>query len=347
MRSKQQQPNKLKFMNKILTFGEIILRLSPPGHRTMKQSHALEFFFGGTELNVAASLATMGCGVKHVSCVSDDFVGESALAFVKSFGIDPSFITRNEHPLGLYFLEVGASVRASRIAYNRLNGSFANIQSGKTDWKKALEDCSYFHWTGISPGISEAAYESLKEGLKTARAMGIEITADPAYRSNLWKYGKSGKEVLKELVGYSTIFIGGVNEINEILGTNFSPDKEGFLKACNELKRQIPSIRKIFDKIRIGVTASSQQTQGRALANGNYFETGFLEVNPVVDRIGTGDAFAAGLIYGLQHFDDEKALHFANAACAVKHTILGDINYSSVEDILEVMNGDSGGRIKR
>ena len=333
--------------SKILTFGEIIMRLSPPGNRTMKQSHELEFFFGGTELNVAASLATMGCEVKHVGCVSDDFVGESALAFVKSFGIDTSFITKNGHPLGLYFLETGSSVRASRIAYNRLNGSFANIEAGKTDWQKALEGCGCFHWTGISPGISGSAYETLKEGLQAARAMGIEVTADPAYRSNLWKYGRSGNEVLKELVGYSTIFIGGVNEINEILGTQFSPDKEGFLEACRELKRQIPSIHKIFDKIRIGVTASSQQTQGRALVDGTYFETGLLEVNPVVDRIGTGDAFAAGLIYGLQHFGDEKTLHFANAACAIKHTILGDINYSSAEDILEVMNGDSGGRIKR
>ncbi len=333
--------------NTIVTFGEVIMRLSPPGNRTMKQSHEMEFFFGGTELNVASSLATMGCEVKHVSAVSDDFVGESALAFVKSFGIDTAFIGKNEHPLGLYFLEVGSSVRASRIAYNRLNGSFANIRPEQVNWKKALEGCGYFHWTGISPGISEGAYETLKEGLLTAREMGIEVTADPAYRSNLWKYGKSGNEVLKELVSYSTVFIGGVNEINEILGTQFLPDREGFLEACEELKQQVPSINKIFDKIRIGVTASSQQTQGRALVNGHYFETGLLEVNPVVDRIGTGDAFAAGLIYGLLNFDDEKALHFANAACAIKHTILGDINYCSAEDILEVMAGNSGGRIKR
>jgi len=334
-------------MGKILTFGEIIMRLSPPGNRTMKQSHDMEFFFGGTELNVASSLATMGCEVKHVSAVSDDFVGESALSFVKSFGIDTTFISKNEHPLGLYFLEVGSSVRASRIAYNRLNGSFANIVAEKIDWKKALKECNYFHWTGISPGISKSAYESLKEGLQTARDMGIEITADPAYRSNLWKYGKNGNDVLKELVSLSTIFIGGVNEINEILRTQFSSDKEGFLQACEELKKQCPSIHKIFDKIRIGVTASSQQTQGRALVDGNYFETGLLEVNPVVDRIGTGDAFAAGLIFGLKNFDDKKALNFANAACAIKHTILGDINYCSAEDILEVMAGNSGGRIKR
>jgi 2-dehydro-3-deoxygluconokinase len=333
--------------SKILTFGEIIMRLSPPGNRTMKQSHEMEFFFGGTELNVASSLATMGCEVKHVSAVSDDFVGESALSFVKSFGIDTNFISKNEHPLGLYFLEVGSSVRASRIAYNRLNGSFANIEAEKIDWKNALKDCDYFHWTGISPGISKSAYLSLKEGLQTARELGIEVTTDPAYRSNLWKYGKNGNEVLKELVSLSTIFIGGVNEINEILEAQFSSDKEGFLQACEELKRQCPSIHKVFDKIRIGVTASSQQTQGRALINGNYFETQFLEIDNVVDRIGTGDAFAAGLIYGLKNFDDEKALNFANAACAIKHTILGDINYCSAEDILEVMAGNSGGRIKR
>lgn len=333
--------------NKIVTFGEVIMRLSPPGNRTMKQSHEMEFFFGGTELNVASSLATMGCDVRHISSVSDDFVGESAVSFIKSFGIDTTFINKNGHPLGLYFLEVGSSVRASRIAYNRLNGSFANIKSEQIDWEKALEGCQYFHWTGISPGISESAYESLKKGLQTARELGIEVTTDPAYRSNLWKYGKNGNEVLKELVSYSTIFIGGVNEINEILGTQFSSNKEGFIEACKELKQQIPSIHKIFDKIRIGVTASSQQTQGRALVGDNYFETELLEVNPVVDRIGTGDAFAAGLIYGLINFDDEKALKFANAACAIKHTIPGDINYCSVEDILEVMNGDSGGRIKR
>lgn len=333
--------------NTIVTFGEVIMRLSPPGNRVMKQSHEMEFFFGGTELNVASSLATMGCNVRHISSVSDDFVGESAVSFIKSFGIDTRFITKNEHPLGLYFLEAGSSVRASRIAYNRLNGSFANIQSEQVDWKKALDGCEYFHWTGISPGISEAAYERLKEGLKTAQEMGIHITTDPAYRSNLWKYGKKGSDILKELVSYSTLFIGGVNEINEILGTQFSSDQQGFIEACQELKHQIPSIRKVFDKIRIGINASSQQTQGRAWVQDQYFETELLEVNPVIDRIGTGDAFAAGLIYGLMNFDDEKALKFANAACAIKHTIPGDINYCSAEDILEVMNGSSGGRIKR
>ncbi|MGC4129154.1 MAG: sugar kinase [Bergeyella sp.] len=334
-------------MSKVVTFGEVLMRLSPSDSKLMRQSREMEFFFGGTEMNVAASLAIMGCETRHITNVSDCFIGDSAISAMKSYGIDTQFVTRNEFPLGLYFLEVGSAMRASRISYNRLNGSFANIKPEQVDWEKALENCNFFHWTGISPGISESAYDTLKQGLQLAKSKKIQITADPAYRSNLWKYGKEGKKILRELISYSTIFIGGVNEINEILGTNFSFEKESFIQAAETLMREIPSIEKVFDKTRIGITASNQATQGRFWISGKYFETESLEVNPVVDRIGTGDAFAAGLIYGLIHFDNEKALRFANAACAIKHTILGDVNLSSANDILEVMNGNSGGRIKR
>lgn len=332
---------------KIVTFGEVMMRLSPAGNRMLRQSNSMEFFFGGTEMNVAASLSVLGLTAKHITAVVDNFVGEAAIASMQSFGIDTSDVLKNEHPLGTYLLEVGSGNRSSRIAYNRLNGSFANINSSKINWEEILKDAAYFHWTGITPGISENAYLSLKEALQVANSKGIQITTDPAYRSNLWKYGEEGHEVLAELVRMSTIFIGGVNEINEILGTNFNFDKEGFIEASQKLKSEFPSIKNIFDKVRIGKSANNQITQGRAWANDHYFETEQLEVNNVVDRIGTGDAFAAGLIYGLIHFDTEKALHFANAACAIKHTILGDANLASAEEILEVMNGNSGGRIKR
>lgn len=334
-------------MSRIVTFGEVLMRLSPSENKMLRQSHDMEFFFGGTEMNVASALAILGNDVKHISAVSDDFVGDSAISAMKSYGIDTQFVVRNEFPLGLYFLEVGSAVRASRISYNRLNGSFANIKPEQIDWEKVLDGCEFFHWTGISPGISESAYETLKQGLQLAYSKGIQITADPAYRSNLWKYGKEGHSVLKKLISYSTIFIGGVNEINEILGTDFNSEKDGFIEAVETLMREIPSVKKVFDKTRIGISASCQSTQGRFWINGKYFETESIEINPVVDRIGTGDAFAAGLIYGLINFDNEKALRFANASCAVKHTILGDVNLSSAEDILEVMNGNSGGRIKR
>ncbi|RZJ73832.1 sugar kinase [Flavobacterium sp.] len=334
-------------MGKIVTFGEIIMRLSPANHRKMKQSNALEFFFGGTELNVAASLSNLGLKVEHISAVSDDFVGQAALSCVKSYGIPTDEIQINDSPLGLYFLETGVGLRAGQIAYNRLHGSFANLNPEEIDWSQVLKNADWLHWTGISPAISENAYQALKSGLRKASELGISISADPAYRKNLWKYGRDGREVLSELVGFSTIFIGGPNEINEILGTDFSSDKDGFVAAAEALKKAKPSIEKVFDKIRIGKTASHQSVQGRAFIGSKYLETQPIEITDVVDRIGTGDAFAAGLIFGLHNFDDQKALGFANAACAIKHSILGDVNLASADEIHEVARGDYGGRIKR
>ncbi len=332
---------------KIVTFGEVIMRLSPSGSRKMTQADALEFYFGGTEMNVAASLSAFGENTQQVTNVSNDLVGDAALAAMRKFGIDVSAVNKVDHPLGIYFLEVGAGMRSSKIAYNRLHGSFANIIPESVDWEKILEDADYLHWTGISPAISENAYKTLKNGLKLAKNKGITITADPAYRSNLWQYGKDGHEVLRELVGFSTIFIGGVNEINEILKTDFDFSKEGFIEASKKLIQECPSIKKVFDKVRTGLSASWQKVYGRAWTGSDYLETGELEITDVVDRIGTGDAYAAGLIYGLIHFEDQKALEFANAACALKHTILGDANLSEVDEVLEIMQGTTGGRIKR
>lgn len=331
----------------VVTFGEVLMRLSPSENRKLVQADNMDFYFGGTEMNVAASLSNFGLSTRHVTNVSSDLVGDAAVASMRKYGIDVSAVNRVDHPLGIYFLEVGASLRPSRIAYNRLHGAFANIAPEEVNWDQILEGCTYFHWTGITPAISESAYITLKNGLEIAKKKGIHISADPAYRSNLWKYGKDGHEVLKELVSSSTIFIGGVNEINEILGTDYSFDKEGFIEASKRLIKECPSIEKVFDKVRTGLSASWQKIYGRAWTGNEYITTEEIEVASVVDRIGTGDAYAAGLIYGLQHFDDEKALRFANAACGLKHTILGDVNLVSVEEVLEVMEGNTGGRIKR
>lgn len=332
---------------KIVTFGEVIMRLSPSENRKLQQTGSLNFFFGGTEMNVAASLANFGLDVQHISTVSNDFVGDAAIAGMRQVGIDTSAIKKNEHPLGIYFLETGSGMRSSKISYNRLNGSFANIKPADVDWEEVLSGCNYFHWTGISPAISESAYQTLKQGLQVAQQKGIIVTADPAYRSNLWKYGRKGQEVLAELISFSNIFIGGVNEINEILGTQFKYEKEDFIAASKRLIEEFPNIEKIFDKVRTGLSASWQKVYGRAWANGEYFITEELEIRDVVDRIGTGDAYAAGLLYGLQNFDDQQAIEFANAACGLKHTIVGDANLVSVEEVLEIVNGRIDGRIKR
>jgi 2-dehydro-3-deoxygluconokinase len=249
--------------------------------------------------------------------------------------------------LGLYFLEVGSAIRSSQIAYNRLHGAFSHITPGQVDWKKILENCDYLHWTGISPAISEGAYETLKTGLAEAQKRGMTVTADPAYRSKLGKYGKRGQNALAELTGLANIFIGGVNESNEIMNKDFSFDEEGFIAASKALMEKYPAIQKVFDKVRTGVSASWQKIYGRAWTGKEYLVTAELEITDVIDRIGTGDAYAAGLLYGLQHFDDQKALEFANAACALKHTIVGDINLVSVEEVMDVVAGNTGGRIKR
>ena len=333
---------------KIVTFGEVIMRLSPPGYNKMKQGRELEYFFGGTEMNVAASLSQFGLKVQQISNVSNDFMGDAALSCMQGYGIDTIHINKVNHPLGLYFMEVGSGLRASQITYNRLHGAFAHISPEQVDWDTVLEGCTLLHWTGISPAISEGAYQTLKQGLTIAIKKGITITADPAYRSNLWQYGRSGHEVLAELVGLSTVFIGGVNEVNEILGTQFTQDEEGFIAAAKKLRETHPAIIRVFDKVRSGISATHQKIFAQSWDGSAYHKTGEIEISQVVDRIGTGDAYAAGLIYGITHTMAEgDILAFANAACAIKHTIAGDVNLATVTEIAEVAAGNVSGRLKR
>ncbi|UGU15263.1 sugar kinase [Sinomicrobium kalidii] len=334
-------------MNETVTFGEVLMRLSPEGNKKISQSNRLEFYFGGTEMNVGASLAYFGNEVKHVTCVSDDIVGEAAISTMKRYGLDTGSVVKCNAPLGLYFLEVGAVMRSSTIAYNRAHSAFSGITPGMVDWKEVLAGSDWFHWTGITPAISEGAWRTLEEGLKQARKNGMNVTADPTYRKDLWNYGKDARKILAGLLEHSTIFIGGVNEINEILGTDHSGDKDGFVKAAKELLNRVPSLTKVFDKVRNGGNASCQKISARAWNGKEYLETEALEITHVVDRIGTGDAYAAGLLYGLQHFDDEKAITFANAACALKHTIAGDVNLVSADEVMQVAEGHISGRIKR
>ena len=339
---------KKKSTNKVATFGEILMRLSPADNRKIQQSHSLDFFFGGTELNVAASLSKFGMQVSHISSLPTDFLGEAALASIRQFGIDTSHISFLEQPIGIYFLEEGSGMRSSQASYNRLHGCFANISPDRMDWEKALDGKRYFHWTGISPAVSEGAYQTLKKGLEEAGKRNMIVTTDPAYRKNLWQYGRQGQEVLADLVARSTLFIGGVNEINEILGTGFDRNREGFIAASKELIHRFPKIESVYDKVRKSHSASWQQIYGRAWTGSEYLQTPEYEITHVIDRIGSGDAYAAGLIYGLDTFkEQQRSLEFATAACALKHTIVGDTNLVSEEEVLEVVRGDSGGRIKR
>ena len=334
-------------MSQVVTFGEVLMRLSPEGNKKFIQSNTLEFYFGGTEINVGISIANFGGSVKHISCISNDFIGDTAIAYLNKFDVDTTSIVRSNRPLGVYFLEVGAVMRPSSISYNRSHSSFSEIQPSMINWEESLKDTKWFHWTGITPALCQGGFDALREGLKLAKQKGIIVTADPTYRSGLWKYGQDPKEALSELLEYSTIFIGGINEINEVLGTTFSYSNEDFILASKQLMARFPSIEKVFDKIRTSVNSSWHKIRAR-MWNGNEFrETQDLDITHIVDRIGTGDAFAAGLIYGLQQFDDFKAMEFASAACALKHTYEGDVNFATVKEVMGILDGNTIGRFTR
>ncbi|WP_271782694.1 sugar kinase [Aquimarina algiphila] len=334
-------------MNKVVTFGEVLMRIAPLGNKKLKQTNQLEYYFGGTEANVAISLSQLGNQTQHVSVVSDDFIGDAAKGFLQKFGVNTHSIYSSQHPLGLYFLEVGAVMRSSTITYNRTHSAFSNIDPKQIDWHKVLEDCQWFHWTGITPALSLNAYQTLKDGLTIASQKGIPISADPAYRSDLWNYGKDAREVLNELVKLSTIFIGGPNEINELLDTKFLYKNDDFIKGSKQLIEKHPNIKKVFDKTRNSINANWHKIQARMWNGSEFLETNELEITHVIDRIGTGDAYAAGLIHGLLHYDDTKALQFANAACAIKHTIEGDANLATEREIINIIEGNLSGRIIR
>ncbi|WP_248722332.1 sugar kinase [Seonamhaeicola sp. ML3] len=334
-------------MGQVITFGEVLMRISPRGKKKFIQSNVVEFFFGGTELNVGISIANFGGKVKHISVVSDDFIGDTAISYINKFGVSTSSIGRTKRPLGVYFFEVGAVMRPSTISYNRSHSSFSEIKPEMVNWQKALAKGEWMHWTGITPALSKNAFDILKAGLTLAREKGMTVSADPTYRSGLWKYGKDPKQALIELLELSTVFIGGINEMNEVLGTNYSYSNEDFIEASKQLMQKFPSIEKVFDKIRTSLNSSWHKIRAR-MWNGEHFqETEDLDITHIVDRIGTGDAFAAGLIYGLRRFDDFKAMKFASAACALKHTYEGDVNLTTVNEVMGILDGNTSGRFNR
>lgn len=334
-------------MNQIVTFGEVLMRLSPLGNKKFIQSNTLEFYFGGTEVNVAISIANFGGKVKHISCISDDFVGDTAISYLRKFGVKTSSLVRSNRPLGVYFLEVGAVMRPSSISYNRSHSSFSEIKPNMVDWESSLKNCNWFHWTGITPALCKGGYETLKEGLILAQIKGLEVSVDPTYRAGLWKYGADPRETLCDLLNYSTIFIGGINEMNEVLKTDYNYSNADFIEASKQLIKTFPSIRKTFDKIRTPINASWHKIRSRMWNGHEFRETKDLDITHIVDRIGTGDAFAGGLIYGLQNFDDYKAMEFGAAASALKHTYEGDVNFSTVDEVINILEGNTSGRFNR
>ena len=334
---------------RVITFGEIMLRLTTPGFARFSQANSFAATYGGGEANVALSLAQLGIRAAHITRFPDNGLGKAAENQLRNFGVETDGIVFGEGRMGIYFLETGASVRPSKIIYDRADSAFANIQPDMIDWETIFKDAAWFHWTGITPAISDGAAQCCKKAIEIAEKKGIKVSADINYRKNLWQYGKKASEVMPELIAGCDMIVAGKSDALDIL--NISPKGENKEKEEISISQQImerfPKIKKLFNTERRSKSASHNTLSGR-LYNGAFLKTKKYDIRPIVDRIGGGDAFMAGFIYGQLTFeDDQKALDFAVAASVLKHSIEGDANLATVEEIENLLSGDTSGRLVR
>ncbi|WP_276391049.1 sugar kinase [Eudoraea chungangensis] len=330
---------------KVITFGEVMMRLSPPGYKKFSQATSFELVYGGGEANVAISCAYLGMKAAHVTRFPDNALGKAATQFLRKHWLSTEHVIYGDNMLGKYFLEKGAVHRPSEVIYEREGSSFSLIKPSMLDWEDVLKDADWFHWTGITPAISEGAYLSCLEAIKTANKLGIMVSGDINSRNNMWKYGKKMQEVIPTLVEHCDVVISSSRGIREMFGLGEPKDK--FQDLAIALINLFPNVRKVIKKTRRTLSASHNQIQGKMWNGEAYIKSDMLNITHIIDRVGTGDAFAAGLIYGLLHYDDKQALAFASAACALKHTVPGDVNMVSLDNVKNLMDGDTSGAIKR
>lgn len=334
---------------KIVTFGEVLMRLSTPGFQKIEQAVSFDCTFGGTEMNVGASLAKLGHDVTHVGVFPDNLVGQKAKAFIRTLGVNDQYIKLEGNRVGLFFLETGAVSRASQIVYDRAESAFANLDPSWFDWEKILEGAHWFHWCGITPALSAGAAEACLAALKVCKKLGIKVSSDIYYRSNLWNYGKTPQDILPGLARYSDIILASRKNLEELFGIPSSVAEKGkFQEACIAFMKVYSNVKKVIDTEREQVSASHNRLSARMWNGTEFLKTEVLDVTHIVDRIGTGDSFLGGFIHGQLMFNDDlKSLRFGNAASAIKHTIPGDQNLAQAPEIEALLAGDMSGRLKR
>ena len=332
----------------IVTFGEVMLRLSTPGFARFTQAGHFNATYGGGEANVAVSLAYFGLPSAHVTRFPDNDLGKSAAQLLRQHGVDTRHIRYGGDRLGIYFLETGAASRAGKIIYDRTHSSFAQLQPEEFDWDKILEGARWFHWTGITPAISEGAARTLREAIRVANQRGIPVSADVNYRKNLWQYGKTAAEVMPELVEGCDLIVASTNDAADIFGIRPEPGADDAYQSVGQrLMQRFPRLKRVTTTHR-GVVSSSHNTLAAVLWNGrDLVRTAEHPIVPIVDRIGGGDAFLAGLLYGLlTDQNDQHALDFAVAASVLKHSTEGDANLATVAEVESLVKGDVGGLVR-
>lgn len=338
-------------MKKVVTFGETMMRLSPPDHLRFIQANSFDIVFGGAESNVAVSLANFGIPTEFISRLPDNDLGQRVIMELKKHGVGTDYIIRGGQRLGLYFLEKGAVNRGGKVIYDRANSAISDIEQDMIDWKKVFADARWFHWSGITPAISQQAADVCLDAINAADELGITISTDLNYRSKLWNYGKKPSEVMPELVKKCDVILGGSYASEKYFGIQTNSDsseEEAYRATCIQLMERFPKAQKIVTSLRGSISASHNSWSG-ALYNGNEFiEAPSYQITHIVDRVGGGDSFMGGLIYGLLTYEtDQEALNFATAASCLKHTIPGDVNLATLEEVEALVEGDGSGRVAR
>ena len=344
-------------MAKVVTFGEIMLRLKSPGYERFFQSPSLEATFGGGEANVSVSLANYGMDTAFVTVLPKNDIGEACVRELRGFGVDVSNIVRRDGRMGIYYLETGAVQRPSKVIYDRAGSAICEAKPGDIDWKKAFEGATWFHLTGITPAISQGAADLSLEAVKAAKAMGLHVSCDLNYRKNLWKYGKTADQVMTELVKYVDTVIANEEDFQKSLllkAESAHSVEEGELnieqyKAIARLAMDTyPNIQRVAITLRESKSANHNDWSACLYNGKDFFLSRKYRITDIVDRVGGGDSFGGGLIYGLNTYEDEKtALEFAVAASCLKHTIGGDVNRVSVSEVENLMKGSGSGRVQR
>jgi len=342
-------------MKKYITFGEIMLRLKPLNRERFFQSPLLEATFGGGEANVAVGLARFGLNVAYVSVIPNNPIGDACLGELRRQGVDTSFIIRKGDRLGIYFLEAGANQRPSKVIYDRSHSAIAESKPGDINWERVFDGANWFHITGITPAISLSASELSIEAVKKAREKGITISCDLNFRKNLWKYGKSAPEEMEELVKYADIVIGNEEDCQKSLGVKVDVDIESgklkiekYRELTDKVLNLFPNIKKIAITLRESYSANYNGWSAVLNNREEFLISKKYEIHNIVDRVGGGDTFAAGLIYGLNNLhNDKETLEFAVAASCLMHSIPGDLPLLSVEEVKSLAGGEGSGRVQR
>jgi len=346
----------MKTDKKVVTFGEVMMRLTSPDYLRFTQTRSFNVIYAGAEVNVAIALANLGIPVDFITRLSENELGDTCVNYIRQFGVGTNNIIRSEDRIGIYFVETGAVHRGNKVIYDRANSAFANIRPEMIDWDDVFSDARWFHWSGITPAVSKVAAETCLEAVKKAKQMGLTVSSDLNYRSKLWKWGKTPGEIMSNLMKHVDIVIGNEEDAEKVFGIK-APGAdvmkgqiyaEKYRYVTKKLKERFPNLQQVAITLRQSINASHNKWSGVLYDGKTLYKSSNYDISHIVDRVGTGDAFSAGLIYKLLDGSDcQKALDFAVALSCLKHTIYGDSCVIRLDEVEKLMKGVTSGRISR